>query len=147
MRRERVLVLYNEPALPEDHPDYISEVEILDNVDAVRETVAAAGYEADAFAAPNDPDLLLTGVRDRRPDAVVNLFEGSAVNNATELYAAGILEWLGIPYTGCSFHTLVLARSKHIAKRLFQAEGLPTAPFFVVEKVLDLLNHIEERFF
>jgi D-alanine-D-alanine ligase len=72
-------------------------------------------------------------MRQARPDAVVNLFEGCADNNATELYAAGVLEWLGIPYTGCPFQTLVLARSKHLAKRLFVAEGLPTAPFIVVE--------------
>lgn len=64
---------------------------------------------------------------------VVNLFEGTADNNASELYAAGILEWLGVPYTGCPFPSLVLARSKHLAKRLFQAEGLPTAPFFVTD--------------
>src|SRR5690349_14470562 len=29
MARERVLVLYNEPVLPKDHPDQISEVEVL----------------------------------------------------------------------------------------------------------------------
>src|SRR5262249_61843765 len=45
-----------------------------------------------------------------------------------------ILEWRGAPYTGCPFQTLVLARSKHLAKRLFLAEGLPTAPFLVVEE-------------
>ena len=49
------------------------------------------------------------------------------------MYAAGILEWLGVPYTGCPFPTLLLARSKHMAKRLFQGEGLPTAPFLVFE--------------
>lgn len=133
MRRERVLVLYNEPALPEDHPDYVSEIEVLDNVEAVRDALTGAGFEADTFAGPNDPQGLITGLRERAPDAVVNLYEGSATNNATEMYAAGVLEWLGVPYTGCSFHTLVLARSKHVAKRLFQAEGLPTSPFFVAE--------------
>src|SRR5262249_22580995 len=44
------------------------------------------------------------------------------------------LEWLGVSYTGCPFHTLVLARSKHLAKRMFLAEGIPTAPFLVVER-------------
>src|SRR5207245_1539134 len=34
----------------------------------------------------------------------------------------------------CPFQTLVLARSKHLAKRLFLAEGIPTAPFFVAEQ-------------
>src|SRR5437867_414341 len=126
MRRERVLVLYNEPILPETHPDYISEVEVLDNVEGVRDTLREAGFEVDTFGAPNEPEALIRGVRERRPDVVVNLFEGNPLNNATELYAAGLLEWLGLPYTGCPFQTLVLANNKPIAKRLFVAEGLPT---------------------
>lgn len=134
--RQRILVLHNEPSLPESHPDYVSEVEVLDNVHAVEAAVREAGYEVETFGATSDPQILLDGLRRARPDAVVNLFEGTADNNANELYAAGLLEWLGIPYTGCPFQTLVLARSKHLAKRLFLAEGLPTAPFFVVESGL-----------
>jgi D-alanine-D-alanine ligase len=133
MGRERVLVLYNEPVLPEDHPDYVAEAEVLDNVAAVADVLAEAGFEVDRLGATSDPQALLAGLRDRRPDVVVNLFEGTADNNASELYAAGLLDWLGISYTGCPFHTLVMARSKHLAKRLFVAEGIPTAPFFVAE--------------
>jgi D-alanine-D-alanine ligase len=134
MDRQRVLVLYNEPVLPEDHPDYVSEVEVLDNVYAVQEALAGAGFEATTLGVAATAQELIDGVKEHRPDAVVNLFEGVATNNASELYAAGLLEWLGVPYTGCPFHTLVMARSKHLAKRLFLAEGLPTAPFLVVEQ-------------
>jgi D-alanine-D-alanine ligase len=135
-RRERILVLYNEPVLPQGHPDYIAEVEVLDNVEAVQQALAEAGYEVARLGATSDPQALLSGLREHQPDAVVNLFEGTQDNNASELYACGLLEWLGISYTGCPFHTLVLARSKHVAKRLFLAEGVPTAPFFVVEQAL-----------
>jgi len=133
-RRERVLVLYNEPVLPKGHPDYLSEVEVLDNVEAVQKVLTESGYEVARLGATSDPTVLINGIRDFGPDAVVNLFEGCANDNASELYACGLLEWLGVSYTGCPFHTLVLARSKHVAKRMFQAEGLPTAPFLVVEK-------------
>jgi D-alanine-D-alanine ligase len=131
--RERILILYNEPVLPEGHPDYISEVEVLDNVEAVQQVLKEAGYQTGRLGVTSDPQLLIDGVREFRPDAVVNLFEGSADDNASELYACGLLEWLKIPYTGCPFHSLVLARSKHVAKRMFLAEGLPTAPFMVIE--------------
>src|SRR5262249_38588496 len=134
MGRERVLVLYNEPVLPSDHPDAISEVEVLDNVDAIEKVLSEADYQVSRLGVTSNPQELIDGIRGHAPDCVVNLFEGTADNNATELYAAGMLEWLGISYTGCPFHTLVLARSKHLAKRLFQAEGIPTAPFLVVEK-------------
>src|SRR5947209_5478211 len=120
--RERVLVLYNEPVLSKDHPDYLSEAEVLINVEAVSVALDAAGFEVGRLGVSSDAQALLSGLRDWRPDAVVNLFEGTADNNASELYAAGLLEWLGISYTGCPFQTLVLARSKHLAKRLFLAE-------------------------
>ncbi len=132
--RERVLILYNEPVLPPDHPDYAAEAGVLYSLDAVADVLAAAGYQVDRLGITSDPQALLTGLRDKQPDVVVNLFEGTQDNNASELYVAGLLEWLGISYTGCPFHTLVLARSKHLAKRLFLAEGIPTAPFFVVEQ-------------
>jgi D-alanine-D-alanine ligase len=133
MSRQRVVVLYNEPILPETHPDYIAEIEVLDNVEAVKEALSGAGFDALTFGVTSQPQALLDGLRELQPDVVVNLFEGSPDNNASELYAAGLLEWLGVPYTGCPFHTLVLARSKHLAKRLFQADGVPTAPFMVIE--------------
>lgn len=133
MNRQRVLVLHNEPVLPEEHPDYVSEVEVMDNVVAVGEVLTEAGFDVTTTGVVSDVQEIIDAVRSHRPDAIVNLFEGCASNNATEMYAAGVLEWLGVPYTGCPFHTLVMARSKHLAKRLFLAEGLPTAPFLVVE--------------
>ncbi len=63
---------------------------------------------------------------------VFNLFEGLADRNETEAFAAGILEWLDVPFTGCPYQTLCLARSKHLTKHLLQGAGLPTPAFFVV---------------
>jgi D-alanine-D-alanine ligase len=131
--RERVLILYNEPVLPEGHPDYLAEVEVLDNVEAIEKVLQDECYPVARLGATSDPQKLIDGIRKHNPDAVVNLFEGCADDNASELYACGLLEWLKVPYTGCPFHTLVLARSKHVAKRLFLAEGISTAPFMVVE--------------
>jgi D-alanine-D-alanine ligase len=132
-RREKILILYNEPVLPENHPDYTSEIELWDTIEAVEAVLRGDGYNVELFAGPNDPVEFLRGVQEAAPDAIVNLYEGSGEDNATELYAAGILEWLRVPYTGCPFHTLVLARSKHHAKRIFMADGLPTAPYLVAE--------------
>src|SRR6202035_5287419 len=78
---------------------------------------------------------LLDGLRRRRPDVVFNLFEGTADHGTTEAYVAGLLDWLHLPFTGSPFHTLCLARSKHLTKHLFQGAGLPTPAFFVVEEL------------
>jgi len=50
----------------------------------------------------------------------------------------GILEWLGIPYTGSGVLASALAMDKLRTKRIWQAEGLPTAPYAVLTKEADL---------
>lgn len=80
-----------------------------------------------------DPELLVSGLRAERPDVVFNLFEGLADDNGTEAYAAGVLEWLGIPFTGSPFQTLCTARTKHLTKYLLQGAGLPTPAFMTVD--------------
>jgi len=50
----------------------------------------------------------------------------------------GVLEWLGIPYTGSGVLASALAMDKVRTKRLWAAEGLPTAPYALLEKDTDL---------
>ena len=50
----------------------------------------------------------------------------------------GILEWLGIPYTGSGVLASALAMDKLRTKRIWQAEGLPTAPYAILTKESDL---------
>jgi D-alanine-D-alanine ligase len=135
MRAPRVLVLYNEPVLPTDHPDADSEHEILYTVDVVTKTLVQAGFECARLGASHNPDVLLTGLRLQRPDAVFNLFEGTADGGHNEAYVAGLLEWLNIPFTGSPFHALCVARNKHLTKRLLQGADIPTPDFFVVEEL------------
>jgi len=50
----------------------------------------------------------------------------------------GVLEWLGIPYTGSGVLASALAMDKVRTKRLWAAEGLPTAPYEVLGKDTNL---------
>jgi D-alanine-D-alanine ligase len=50
----------------------------------------------------------------------------------------GVLEWLGIPYTGSGVLASALAMDKVRTKRLWEAEGLPTAPYEVLGKNSDV---------
>src|SRR5262249_49017128 len=129
----RVLVLFNEPVLPTDHPDADSEHEIVYTVEEVEKSLRAAGLRVSRLGIGRDPALLLSGLRRERPDVVFNLFEGLADQGDTEAHVAGLLDWLGIPYTGSPYPTLCLARRKHLTKQLLQGAGLPTAGFFVVK--------------
>jgi D-alanine-D-alanine ligase len=130
-----VLVLYNQPVLLPEHPDADSEHEILETADVVCGHLRDAGFEVSRLGVERDPEVLLHGLKERRPDVVFNLFEGLADHGETEAIAAGLLEWLRIPYTGCPFPTLVLARDKARTKHLLQGAGLPTPGFLVVEEL------------
>jgi D-alanine-D-alanine ligase len=131
----RVVILYNQPVLPKSHPDAESEWEVLYTIEEVEKALVASGYVVGKLGVSRDPAELVAGLREQRPDVVFNLFEGLADDNGTEAHAAGLLEWLGIPFTGSPFQTLCLARNKPVTKMLLRGAGLPTADFFVVEEL------------
>jgi D-alanine-D-alanine ligase len=133
MSSARVLVLYNDPVLPIDHPDAESEHEILEAADLVAQELSDGGFTVFQLAIYNDPGDLLTGIRQYRPDVVFNLFEGMAERGQTEAVVAGLLDWLEIPYTGSPYPALCVAHDKSLAKHLFHGAGLPTPPFQVVD--------------
>jgi D-alanine-D-alanine ligase len=62
-------------------------------------------------------------LRQIRPDVVFNALHGTGGEDGT---IQGVLEWLGIPYTGSDLTSCALAMDKHLAKKLLAAEGLPT---------------------
>ncbi len=134
-RPVRVVVLFNEPTLALDHPDADSEHEILYSTDVVQQELTEAGYDVHRLGVCRDPGVLTSGLAKLRPDVVFNLFEGLPDLGNTEAFVAGVLEWMGIPYTGSPFQTLSMARSKHLTKHLLQGAGLPTPEFFVVEEL------------
>jgi len=129
----RILVLYNEPVLPADHPDAGSEHDILDTVEDTFKILKAAGFETVRLGINHDPQPLLDELARRPPDAVFNLFEGIATHPATEVSVAGLLDWLNVPYTGCPTPALALGRDKVRTKHLLAATGLPTPDYAVVD--------------
>jgi D-alanine-D-alanine ligase len=129
----RVVILYNKPTLPPDHRDAESEHEVVYTVKQFRKILTKAGYEVRKLGAHVDPGRIVQGVKRLKPDVVMNVFEGLPEMGQTEAFAAGILEWMGVPYTGCPFQCLVLARDKVLTKRIFVTAGLPTPKFALVE--------------
>lgn len=133
MTKPSVLVLYNEPVLPVDHPDAGSEHDILDTVADTFKILKAAGFDVTKLGVNYDPQPLLYTLSRKRPDAVFNLFEGIATQTGTEVSAAALLEWLNVPFTGCPSPCLALGRDKVRTKYILSAAGIPTPEFAVVD--------------
>jgi D-alanine-D-alanine ligase len=77
-----------------------------------------------------------TGIRRAAPDLVFNIAEG--LHGASrEAQVPAILEMLGIPYTGSDPLTLAVCLDKARCKEILAYHGVPTAPFFVIEREQD----------
>jgi D-alanine-D-alanine ligase len=96
------------------------EVSIASGTGVLR-ALAALGHDAQSL----DFDRrFVDALREIGPDLVFNALHGAGGEDGQ---IQGVLEWLGIPYTGSDITACALSIDKHLTKKLFAAEGLPTA--------------------
>lgn len=125
-----ILLLYNTPTLPAEHPDAASEAGVMESVEAVEAALRAAGHEVRRLGVGNSITALIDDLRRTpRPDVVFNLCEGLHGVGEGESYIAGLVELLGWSLTGSSPECLALARDKPRMKWLLRGAGLPTPEF------------------
>ena len=92
----------------------------IESGQAVMKALAALGHDAQSL---DFDGRFVDALREIRPDVVFNALHGTGGEDGT---IQGILEWLGIPYTGSDLTSCALAMDKHLTKKLLAAEGLPT---------------------
>ncbi len=132
---DRILVAYNEPVLPKDHPDSASEVDILETSALVETMLRQLGWDVKRIGYSTNPRTLMKELRSYKPDVIFNLFEGLADRTETEIGAAAFLEWLDLPFTGSPSWAIATGRDKIRTKYLLQGAGLPTAAFMVAHQL------------
>ena len=76
-------------------------------------------------------DEMLDRLATERVDGVFNIAEGMG-GRGRESQVPAVLEMVGIPCSGASSLAIGLTLDKALAKRVAQANGIPTAPFRVV---------------
>ncbi len=86
----------------------------------------AAGFKAALLPVSNRLGHLVDRLRRARPDVVVNVCEGFAGRPAFEAQVAGVLELMGLAFTGNPSPALFLCQDKFRAKAVLKAWGLPT---------------------
>jgi D-alanine-D-alanine ligase len=125
-------VVYNEPALPPDHPDAVSEADVVNVAVAVASALSETGFAPVTVAAGLPLDRFVTGLIGLAPDLVFNLAEGFGGRSGGATHLTSVFELLGIPYTGSPVEALAACVSKARAKALLSGSGLPTAPCVLV---------------
>src|SRR5260370_22140452 len=96
MAKPSVLVLYNQPLLPNDHPDAESEHSVVEIAKFMATTLNGAGLRTSMLGLGPDPGSLWRAMKRRPAGRVVNLLSGSLDNTPTESYSAGVLELGGV---------------------------------------------------
>jgi len=111
---------------PGEPADKAAELDSMETVAALQETLAALGY--DAFLIGDGLELLHYIMEGRPLDLVFNISEGLR-GRSREAQVPALLEMMGIPYTGADPLTLALCLDKGIFKRILKSEGIPTPDF------------------
>ena len=136
----RIAILYNETVLSADHPDYASEAGVLESVEAFAAALAPAGHQVVRIGIGRSLIDFIERLSRERPDVVVNFCEGFAGYSGGEAYVTGILELLGLAYTGSPPECLALVHDKVRTKQLLAAAGVPTAPAWSIGRDEDLIT-------
>jgi D-alanine-D-alanine ligase len=134
----RIAILYNEPTLPADHPDYASEAGVLESVEAFSAALGTRRHKVVHIGVRGSIRETIDQLDRERPDTIVNFCEGFAGNSQGEAYMAGVFELLGVAYTGSPPECLGLVRDKLRTKQVLQAAGIPTARYWIIRQDGDL---------
>lgn len=89
----------------------------------VLKALISLGYEAELL---DLDDFFVEKIKEKRPDIVFIALHGKPGEDGT---VQGILEILGIPYTGSGVLASALAMNKFFTKRIFMSSNLPVLPF------------------
>ena len=84
-----------------------------------------------------DLKKLIRGLERQQPDLVFNLLEEFGTTPTGNIAACGVLELLGLPYTGCGPGEYYLGQDKVLAKRLLAFENILFPRFAVFHRDKD----------
>lgn len=114
------------------------ESEDTKEYDVVADQVAAAlrrlNHQASILGVHGDANDLIAGLRRRKPDLVFNLMEMFGDDLNGDVAVVGLLEILGVPYTGGGPGEFYLRGDKSLAKRLLSFEGVQSPDFAVFSR-------------
>jgi D-alanine-D-alanine ligase len=130
MGRYDCVVLYNAANISEvegsQEKMYPSTI-LREEVGAIDESLRAAGYSPYVMSVDHFSKELINTLVKLAPKFVFNLCEEINGKAELEMSVAGMLELMGLPYTGSGPFALGLALKKFYVKQILRAAGIPVA--------------------
>ncbi len=103
--------------------------------------INSLGFDAYSFNLKDNLSSLLLDIKKNKPDVIFNFIELYKENSRLEMNMVGVLELLGVPYTGASPISLANCQNKVLAKRILNTHGIKTPNFILVKENADPLIH------
>ncbi|NLX96255.1 MAG: D-alanine--D-alanine ligase [Rhodopirellula sp.] len=126
----RVCLLHNAVA-----PDASqAERDVLVQVEAVAEALRSLGHEPTQLPCTLDLEAARRRLTSDNPEVVFNLVESLGGSDWLSFLATGLLDALGIPYTGSSTAAMMISTHKLLSKDRLRQAGLPTPAWLAVAK-------------
>jgi D-alanine-D-alanine ligase len=125
-------IVYNLP----DSDDRKDRKEVLNAVEDVSIVIDGLGYSKILIPIRDGDELALFIKTVKGVDFVFNLCEDFAGKSEGEAWMAGLLEMVGVPYTGSGPEALMLALNKVRVKEIFNSHKIPTPHYLIIESPL-----------
>jgi D-alanine-D-alanine ligase len=103
----------------------------------VARALRRGGHRPSVLGVHGDVRKLIAGLRRRKPELVFNLMETFGDGPLGAVGVAGLLDLLGIPYTGGGPGEFYLQEDKALAKKLLAYDRIPTPDFAVFSRDAD----------
>lgn len=116
--------------------DALEEYDSVETIDIIKRALENAGHIVYALGGGTE---FLTNVLRQQVDIVFNIAEGRGSFRSREAQVPGMLEMLGIPYTGSDPQTLAICLDKALTKKLVSLEGVKTPGWALFHQETDII--------
>ena len=154
-KRLKVAIVYNEadPSIYKkineeiiEEQDFVPYFEIddltpMEEYEIISRKLKRIGFSCYALNIKDDLYFFLNNIKENKPDIIFNFIELFNDDPTLEMNIVGLLELLGIPYTGAPAMALANCQSKILTKRMLNEVGIITPKFFVIERPIQKIKH------
>ena len=125
-----IAVLVDGATVPEEDPDFSTHGEHTETEYHVVGALRALGHRVSVVAVGKDVGHIVRELEQHTPDLAFNLTEEFRGDRANDRNIAGLLELMGVPFTGSGPLGLSICRDKALCKRLLNAHRIRVPQFF-----------------
>lgn len=135
--KESVVILYNTL-----EGNRLQENEHYKDVEIIDEALKGLGYCVERIAVDKNISELISRLVNTSPRYIFNLCEEVENNSWGEIYVAGLLELLRIPYTGANPFCLALSLNKAKTKDVLRSQGILVPEYQVFDSDGETLREV-----